>query len=78
MSLRTKQELLTLPVYLLSLREFSWCYPDRVCSEHYAAIKDALEQGIEVPTKYKKEYPSLTNVKRKRHAKRHEGGDGND
>ena len=69
--MKTKKELLELPLYQLSLAQFTWLYPNSVCMEHYRGVKEALEQGLEVYPNYVEEYPSLvhTKLKRKRNAK---------
>jgi hypothetical protein len=79
MPLRTKKELLTLPIRMLTLTEFSWAYPDKTCIDHYLAIKEAIENGEAVEHKALLEYPSLKNVTiRRKRGKRSESsaGDG--
>jgi hypothetical protein len=74
MPLRTKKELLTLPLRMLTLTEFGWAHPELTCIDHYLAIKAALEQGLEVAKHALMEYPSLKSVTiRRKRGKRPEG-----
>jgi hypothetical protein len=63
--LRSKKELRTLPIWQLTLSEYSWIYPDGLASEHYAAVKSALKDGEPVDPKILATYPSLAKGSRK-------------
>jgi hypothetical protein len=60
---RTKAECLSLSPAELTLAEFSWCYPDLTCRDHYAAVHRALLYGYPVLPSYAEVYPSLVNLK---------------
>jgi hypothetical protein len=56
---RTKKELLALPIYELTLPEFGWVYPDLLCFDHFHAVEAAIKAGKAVPPKVRATYPSL-------------------
>ena len=59
MGLRPKKELLTLPLWQLTLPEFGWVHPDMLAAEHYRAVKEAVAAGEPVPEKILDCYPTL-------------------
>jgi plasmid rolling circle replication initiator protein Rep len=52
--------------YELTLSEWARRNKDCICTDHYKAVKKAIEEGKIVPVTVLNQYPSLRNIKQKR------------